>query len=733
MPACRFFGGPGPIYKLGLAQWFLSIFLVLLTAGYLHAAEPGLPFTEDFTDTNLRDPSRTTANWSTDEQEVYLSWRKAIYGAMSDPTTSNVGDDTDDTRAIALVQLDTVSEANIRVSNQISSFDNIPVGLGPAIAKALKDDLPSAYHLSKATSNFRADNPAQSMQFTFTPKGVRVQSSDGSWEWHMTLTRWGCDGAMKTVPKANLIAKGGHLSYQRGPDLTEWYLNTTWGLEQGFTLGRRPLTSEGKTSHVVLQLGLSGTLRPQLYDNDPLKPSEQTLLLYGADGQAAVRYSGLHAYDADGKILPARLTLAGDNLSISVDDSSARYPITIDPWVQQAKLTASDGEGGDYFGNSIAISGDTVVVGARGDDSYNGSAYVFVKPVSGWATTSTYNAKLTASDRAANDYLGISIAISGDTVVVGAHGDDVYRGSAYIFEKPGSGWSGSLTETAKLTASDRAANDYFGVSVAISGNTVVIGAWGDDCKVADCGSAYVFVKPVSGWATTSTYDAKLTGTNTTGDDWFGICVAIDGDTVVVGASRHDFELDSNRGVAYVFEKPGSGWSGTVFESAKLAATDGTLNDNLGISVAISGNKAVVGAYGYYSYRGSAYIFEKPGSGWSGTIWEAAKLRASDPETDDYFGVSAAISGDSVVIGAYLDDCEVADCGSAYVFVKPVAGWSGTLTETAKLTATDGTLDDKLGKSIAISGNTAVIGTYGDDSNKGSAYVFELDNTPPQCT
>ena len=769
-------------HKLGLGHWFLSIFLVLLTAGYLHAAEPGLPFTEDFSDTNLKDGTKTNATWFTEEQAVYLAWHKAIYGAMSDPTTSNVGDDTDYTRAIALgdvdgdgdldvvagnynvtnklylndgtatpfsevtsgtdigtdtdytraialVQLDTVSEANIRVSNQISSFDNIPVGLGPAIAKALKDDLPSAYHLSKATSNFRADNPAQSMQFTFTPKGVRVQSSDGSWEWHMTLTRWGCDGAMKTVPKANLIAKGGHLSYQRGPDLTEWYLNTTWGLEQGFTLGRRPSTSEGKTSHVVLQLGLSGTLRPQLYDNDPLKPSEQTLLLYGADGQAAVRYSGLHAYDADGKILPARLTLAGDNLSISVDDSSARYPITIDPWVQQAKLTASDGEGGDYFGNSIAISGDTVVVGARGDDSYNGSAYVFVKPVSGWATTSTYNAKLTASDRAANDYLGISIAISGDTVVVGAHGDDVYRGSAYVYEKPVGGWSGSLTETAKLTASDRAVNDYFGVSVAISGNTVVIGAWGDDCKVPDCGSAYVFVKPVSGWATTSTYDAKLTGTNTTGDDWFGIRVAIDGDTVVVGASRHDFELDSNRGVAYVFEKPGSGWSGTVFESAKLAATDGTLNDNLGISVAISGDKAVVGAYGYYSYRGSAYIFEKPGSGWSGTIWEAAKLTASDGVGGDYFGNSIAISGDTVVVGAYLDDSWR---GSAYVFVKPVAGWSGSLTETAKLTATDGTLDDKLGNSIAISGNTAVIGADGYDSNKGSAYVFELDNTPPNA-
>lgn len=622
------------------------------------------------------------------------------------------------------------SHIEFHTGDVVEGYENRPDGLASTIARALKDDLPAAYHMKQSANTYRAQNDAHHMRFTFSPLGLLIQNDDASWEWEIVLTHWGRGAELEKVPNASPVAKGGFLSYQRGPDLTEWYLNTSWGLEQGFTLNRRPSTSSEEYAPVILQLSLASNLNPQLIEYTTNKPSEQTLLMLDAKGEAAVNYSGLRVNDAHGKILPAHFSLVGNNLSISIDDRSASYPITVDPWVQQAKLTANDGSAGDYFGRYLAVSGDTAVVGAYGDDSYKGSAYIFIKPPSGWMSTSTYSAKLIASDGAVNDYLGQKVAIDGDTVVVSAHGDDIYKGSVYVFERPLSGWSGTLTESAKLTLSGSEFYDYFGASIAISGNSVVVGAWGVDCKVADCGAAYVFEKPITGWTTTSSYDAKLIGSNTTGDDWFGISVAIDGDDVAVGASRHDFELNSNRGVAYIFEKPVGGWSGTLFESAKLAATDGTLNDNLGVSVAIDADNVVVGATGYYSYSGGAYVFKKPGGGWSGTIWESAKLTAADAAADDWFGFAADIESSTVLIGAYLDDCGPANCGSAYVFEEPGNGWSGSLTEITKLVASDGEMDDKFGCSVALNGDIALIGAYGDASNKGSAYIFVFDDTPP---
>ncbi|MSQ08671.1 MAG: hypothetical protein EXR44_05165, partial [Dehalococcoidia bacterium] len=202
-------------------------------------------------------------------------------------------------------------------------------------------------------------------------------------------------------------------------------------------------------------------------------------------------------------------------------------------WTQQQKLTASDGAANDFFGYSVAVSGDTAVVGAWGDDSAKGSAYVFTRSGSTW----TQQQKLTASDGAAIDYFGYSVAVSGDTAVVGAYGDDSYKGSAYVFTRSGSTW----TQQQKLTASDGAANDYFGGSVAVSGDTAVVGAYGDD---SEKGSAYVFTRSGSTW----TQQQKLTASDGAANDFFGWSVAVSGDTAVVGA-RSD---DSSKGSAYMF-------------------------------------------------------------------------------------------------------------------------------------------------------------------------------------
>jgi hypothetical protein len=193
--------------------------------------------------------------------------------------------------------------------------------------------------------------------------------------------------------------------------------------------------------------------------------------------------------------------------------------------IGNAKLTASDGVIRDNFGHSVAIEGDTVVVGASGSLSpvgQPGSVYVFVKAPGGWSGRLTETAKLTASDAAAGDHFGHSVAINGGTIVVGAFQDDVggnnAQGSAYVFVEPGGGWGGSLTETAKLTSSDGGAVDLFGSSVAISGDTVVVGAQlhhvgGNTAQ----GAAYVFVEPAGGWGGSLTETAKLTAS--TGGIW----------------------------------------------------------------------------------------------------------------------------------------------------------------------------------------------------------------------
>jgi len=195
----------------------------------------------------------------------------------------------------------------------------------------------------------------------------------------------------------------------------------------------------------------------------------------------------------------------------------------------------------DIFGVSVAISGDTIVVGASGEDSYTGSAYVFVKPTDGWSNM-TKTAKLSASDGAMFDWFGHSVTISGDTIVVGAFEDD----SAYVFVKPTGGWS-NMTQTAKLTAGVAGYN--FGISVAISGDTIVIGAE----KVGLYrGSAYVFVKPTGGWSN-MTHTAELIASDCARYDSFGISVAISGDIIVVGASGDNITY-TDQGSAYVFQK-----------------------------------------------------------------------------------------------------------------------------------------------------------------------------------
>jgi hypothetical protein len=260
-------------------------------------------------------------------------------------------------------------------------------------------------------------------------------------------------------------------------------------------------------------------------------------------------------------------------------------------WTEQAKLTASDSAGGDQFGQCVSICGNDVIVSSYARDNNKGVAWVFVRSGGTW----TEQAKLTASDGTGWEMFGISASISGDYAIVGACGDDSYKGSAYVFERSGATW----TEQPKLTADDGAAGDYFGMSVSISGDSALVGANGDDSNM---GAAYVFVRSSTDW----TQQARLTAGDRANGDQFGRSVSLDGDRAIMGAFGDD-DQGSDSGSTYVFERSGVTWT----EQPKLIASDGDAGESFGCAVSIDGDRAIVGARTddeNGSNSGSAYIF-----------------------------------------------------------------------------------------------------------------------------
>lgn len=261
----------------------------------------------------------------------------------------------------------------------------------------------------------------------------------------------------------------------------------------------------------------------------------------------------------------------------------------------------------------------------------------------------TEQARLLASDGAANDRAG-NVAVGDNVVVVGVAqatvDGEAGRGAVYVFVRPGPSWSGTLTQVAKLTASDGAGGDKFGSVVAISGDTVVVGApFDDNVEGADAGAVYVFVKPGTGWAD-MTETAKLTSTSTSATHEMGADVDINGDLILAGSTQ------GNR--VYLFAKPGGGWSGTRNETAGLLASDEAPGANLGIITAIHGDKILVGASNASvggSATGAAYLFAKPGAGWSGTVTESQKLVAGNLTGVAGFGNSLDFTTDSIFVAA----------------------------------------------------------------------------------
>ncbi|MBX7220185.1 MAG: hypothetical protein K1Y36_09590 [Blastocatellia bacterium] len=503
-----------------------------------------------------------------------------------------------------------------------------------------------------------------------------------------------------------------------------------------------------------------------------------------------LNYGGLKAWDKTGKPLPACFEATSPDervLAVAVETAGAEFPITVDPIVQEAYIKASNTDGGDRFAGALAISGDTVVVGAsreasnatgvngnQADNSLSnaGAAYVFVRN----GTTWSQQAYLKASNTRTAALFGTAVAISGDTVVIGSVGESsaatgvngnqvdtsaAGAGAVYVFVRSGTTWS----QQAYLKASNTGMGDNFGDGLAISGDTVVVGATGEDSNatgvngnqannsLSAAGAAYVFVRSGTTWS----QQAYLKASNTDGQDNFGGRLAISGDTVVAGANGEDSNATgvngnqadnsaASAGAAYVFVRNGTAWS----QQAYLKASNPDVLDRFSGSLGLSGDTLVVGAVGESSNAtgangnqadnsalnaGAAYVFVR-----NGTVWtQQAYLKASNTEGSDSFGISVAAAGDMVLVGATGEnsnatgvngnqaDNSVSGAGAAYLFVRSGTTWS----QRAYLKASNTDASDSFGTQVALSGDTMVIGATGESSNATGINGNQADNSAGQ--
>lgn len=606
-------------------------------------------------------------------------------------------------------------------------------------------------------AEYFVENPQQQLRAWFGREGVEFASGRNE-DWSLSLRL--------ATPGVAVEARQQRAEVRRA-GIVEWYDNKQEGIEQGFTV---TAPHAGARGDLRVEMEVGGDLRA-------VAESEGAVVFHTPAGKPVLRYAELRAWDAADRTLPARIEIAGSQLALVVDDRDAVYPVTIDPlittppqaklvadgsepessfafavgldgdtavfgaysastpagggagaayvftrtgtaWNQQAKLIASDGMAGDSFGDAIAVSGDTVIVGVPGSDvpsgyTQAGAAYVFVRSGTTWSEQQKLN--VTVTNWA--DTLGRSVAIEGDTAIVGATGTNtaagLNTGAAYVFTRTGPVW----TQQAMLVASDGASSDAFGQSVSVSGDIAVVGSPYASVGAPFTGAAYVFVRNGASWHE----QAKLTASDAATHDVFGYSVALSGTTALIGAYHDDTIHGTAAGSAYVFTREGTTWT----EQANLVPSTGGSNFSFGFSVAVSGETALVGSRnanaGDLAGAGAAHVFVRNGTTWS----EQQSLDPGDGQLYGIFGCAVALSGDRALVGAPLTNSSAGTrSGSGYIFNRTGTTW----TAQAKLTIAGGAPDDFFGFAVALKGNTALVGVSTADTaaggNAGCAYVFQ---------
>ncbi len=578
---------------------------------------------------------------------------------------------------------------------------------------ALSGERMPAYHVSADGAGF--DNRALGLSGSATPAGVSIQV-DGRLV-GLRGVAYGYGDALSELAPVAPTSVANRIEYRR-EGITEWYVNGPLGIEQGFTLERRPTAPAA--GPLTLVLATRGATAARVASDG------RSLELTAADGRSLLGVNGLFAYDAAGRELPARFEADGALIRMRVDDNDAVYPVVVDPFVQRAELKHDFRSQSDLMGWSIDVAGDVVAVGAKNrailSILHEGAIFVYRDDLSGFRNASQ-TAALAVQNAEPGSVLGNSVAVdeNGDVVAGGAPGavEGAKTGAIYVYERPVGDW-GSVDELlgvyeeqfedAALTASDGDSVGGLGGTIDADGG-VIIGLAG--------GTIYVFEKPGANWADmTETAQLSPGGATLT-------AVRISGDTIVARSS--------DDGTILIYVRAGANWINAAGPDAVLTVP-GT-ESLLGMS--IQGDTVVASRF-----EEAAYVFVKPGGGWVNTSTPDATLTASDDDQfgrNGAYGVLNAQSDDTIAVAAREAGVQSVKgdstaLGKVYVYRKPTGGW-GDADEDQQLFTTELATATRLGHSLAMDGTRIAAGaaTYtegGGRTNIGRAYVFNEEESCP---
>lgn len=671
-------------------------------------------------------------------------------------------------------------------------FTKTPDGISGADWQAIREAHEAQQRRAIPTENgYLFRHSSQNWSTRLDGRRFVVSPDSGGWTAGLQLESYGnAKAPIAITGNAAPASSGEAVSFPWNAQLTEWYKNTPAGLEHGYTVHGRPAGVDGL---LTLNLGVVDSLRPSV------DASGRDIRFFDAGGHHVLSYAGLKVYDSTGAELAAHFEFNGARLMLQVEEHAAQYPLTIDPIVQQAYIKASNTGSNDQFGYSLAVSGNTVAVGAFGEASNatgvngnqtnnsaaaSGAVYVFVRNAGVWSQ----QAYLKASNTGTNDQFGFSVSLSGDTLVVGALGEDsnatgvngnqadnsaLDSGAVYVFVRSGGTWS----QQAYLKASNTNSLDGLGYSVAISGDTLVAGAIGEgsnatgvngnqlDNSLTNAGAAYVFTRSGTTWS----QQAYLKASNTDGFDQFGYAVAFSNDTVVVGAYLEDSNATGvngdgsnnsagDAGAAYVFLRSAGTWT----QQAYLKASNTNAGDTFGNAVAVSGDTIAIGANfedssstgvngvqtdNSFVNAGAVYVFVRSAGVWT----QQAYLKASNTDAGDLFGYSVSLSVDRLAVGAFGEASNATgfngnqasntslNAGAVYLFTRSGTVWS----QQTYIKASNTDAGDFFGVSVGLSGDLLAVGAPLEDSNatginghqninsvssSGAVYAFDLNSS-----
>lgn len=585
----------------------------------------------------------------------------------------------------------------------------LPVAAQGVVSAALGADGP-AFRAHASAHGFRASNPAQGMQASFGRDGVQIEA--GSLRVGLRFAGIGYGDLLAAVHATAPTASRNRVSFRRD-GYTEWYANGPLGLEQGFTIERRP---HGTVSRPLkLAIAVSGNAQVSL--------GRHGGAAYLRHGRDLLRYTGLSVTDANGRALRSWFAMRAGGILLEVDAARAAYPLRVDPLVEQgSKLTGTAEIWRGNVGVSVALStdGNTALVGAP-QDEYSGAAYVFTRSGSIW----TEQAKLTpAGEKGTSIDFGAAVALSADgsTALVGAPGFGARLGAAWAFTRSGTAWS----EQQELIGGGAESEGKFGTSLALSadGNTALIGS-PDEYRVIrskgvyGAGAVYPFVRTGSTWAQQG---ERLTGTEEVYPEQYAvingsgfgdsIALSADGNSAVVGGPRDN----EYRGAVWSFTRSGNAWTQ---HGKKLTAQANGFGESVAMSA--DGSTALIGAPDQNGFAGAAWVLTQTGGEWS----KQAELKGT-PGEFAYFGSSMALSenGNTALIGSPTEQNYV---GAAWLFSRIGTLWSG---QCEHLTASEEVGEGRFGSGVALSSDagTALIGAPLDQEGSGAAWA--LVTTPP---